>query len=490
MRAHYSEHILHAHSRLDVPTFNDPSVRGQLEAVTSYRASSPWSGIRMLIGILSMITQMMSQLAILITILRDKPDSVLLAGLSFAIPVISQLSTTPGSKGGAWAATCRSLDFLRLQGFKMLVNDEKYRKELVAGDLQNYILLEFHLAQENLGENGDLNFYEAQQELQKRRDMFSILPFLVSSLGELPTVVFTMGAVQSPQSIPVSLASLTLIRQAVDSFSGPLLTFISQSLTISDAFISIRRLHELINIPNQLKTGTEAYPEDQSNLNRFGISVEFMRSTILKLLNRLYDPTEGTILIDGRDIRSLRLNDLRSCISVLFQDYTHFPLSIKENIGIGDPQHAHDIQKIHKAANLGGALDMVEALPEGFDTFLYRPVKDYYSGIPDQTKQLFGRQVDIKRVKRKVGKTHQTELSGGQMQKVALSRTFMRSLPEDTKVGLLLFDEPSASLDPSAEYDLFERLRKLRGNKTMVFSSHRFGNLTRSADLVSVIRVL
>jgi len=76
-------------------------------------------------------------------------------------------------------------------------------------------------------------------------------------------------------------------------------------------------------------------------------------------------------------------------------------------------------------------------------------------------------------------------LSGGQMQRIALSRTFMRSVvSEEDSVGLLLFDEPSASLDPSAEHDLFERLRKLRGSKTMVFSSHRFGNLTRHADLI------
>jgi len=70
------------------------------------------------------------------------------------------------------------------------------------------------------------------------------------------------------------------------------------------------------------------------------------------------------------------------------------------------------------------------------------------------------------------------------MQRIALSRTFMRSLISEGGVGLLLFDEPSASLDPTAEHDLFERLRQLRGNKTMIFSSHRFGNLTRHADVI------
>lgn len=203
------------------------------------------------------------------------------------------------------------------------------------------------------------------------------------------------------------------------------------------------------------------------------------------MLTRLYDPTDGTILIDGHDIRSLRLNDLRNRVSVLFQDYTHFPLSIRENISMGCPQSAHDMEKIYQAASLGGAFDMIEALPEGFDTFLVKPVRDYSSGMTnEETKSSFGRLVDIKSVKNKIGKSRPMELSGGQMQKIALSRTFMRSIDDDLEVGLLLFDEPSASLDPRAEYDLFERLRKLRGNKTMIFSSHRFGNLTRTADLI------
>jgi len=80
--------------------------------------------------------------------------------------------------------------------------------------------------------------------------------------------------------------------------------------------------------------------------------------------------------------------------------------------------------------------------------------------------------------------TNSASLSGGQMQRLALSRTFMRSVAAEPKVGLLLFDEPSASLDPTAEHDLFQRLRNLRGNKTMIFSSHRFGNLTRHADVI------
>lgn len=100
MRAYYSEHILQAHIRLDVPTFNDPSVRGQLDAATSYKASSAWSGIKMLIGIVLAIVQSVSQIVVLVTALRSQPDGILLACVSFVVPFLSWLRRTGGLKGG------------------------------------------------------------------------------------------------------------------------------------------------------------------------------------------------------------------------------------------------------------------------------------------------------------------------------------------------------------------------------------------------------
>ncbi|KAF8525243.1 P-loop containing nucleoside triphosphate hydrolase protein [Hysterangium stoloniferum] len=526
MRSHYAESILCAHVRLDVPTYSDPAVRGQLETIVTARSNVAWTGIRTLTSSLSLLLQLLSQISILVAVLKNQPDGPLLALLSFADPMISWFRRSNVLyEGGTsfWAATCRNLDYIRLQGLKVLVDNEDYRKELVAANLEDHILSEFRAAQLRLGEDGDMPFHEAHNEKMRRQEMLSPFSFLSSPLQELPQLVFTLRAVRSPRSIPVSLASLTLIRQTVSSFVHPLLTLMQQTSTVSETFSSIRQLYEIVNIPNQVIDGTEPYPEDSSKV-KTGIAIEFIdvsfrypgteggtwaikkvsfkieagqlcvlvgfngsgKSTILKLLNRLYDPTEGSILIDGRDIKKLKLKDLRSCISTLFQDYTHFPLSIKENIGMGDPQHAHDEDRIRQAAELGGALDVITNLQDGFDTFLSRPVRDYYAGLPEGSRSLFGRVIDYGGVKKRVGRTRDIELSGGQMQKLAVSRTFMKSLGEDSKVGLLLFDEPSASLDPTAEHDLFERLRKLRGNKTMVFSSHRFGLLTKSADLVSL----
>ena len=171
---------------------------------------------------------------------------------------------------------------------------------------------------------------------------------------------------------------------------------------------------------------------------------------------RLYDPCAGQILLSGHDVRTLRLADLRAAVAVLFQDYTHFPLSIRDNIAFGDPERFHDDAGVREAARLGGAAEFVEKLPEGYETYLDRPVRDYFSGMPEGTRTLFGREIDFSGVRGAGGMASRASgpgLSGGQMQRLAVSRTFMRSVvSEDARVGLLLFDEPSASLDPTAEH--------------------------------------
>jgi ABC-type uncharacterized transport system ATPase subunit len=147
-------------------------------------------------------------------------------------------------------------------------------------------------------------------------------------------------------------------------------------------------------------------------------------------------------------------------------------------------------------------------LPNGLDTYLERPVRDHYAGLPDGAA-VFGGKVDNGHLRGIMGTPTDKALSGGEMQRIAVARTFMRSGSEEQKVGLLLFDEPSASLDTTAEHgmihsltffhsenadgtlwffaavaDLFSRLQGLRGQKTMIFSTHRFGDLTRHADII------
>jgi ATP-binding cassette subfamily B protein len=174
------------------------------------------------------------------------------------------------------------------------------------------------------------------------------------------------------------------------------------------------------------------------------------KTTLIKLLTRLYDPTEGEILLDGLDLREYDLRDLRSRIGVIFQDFVRYHLTAAENIGFGQIEAVTDQQRIEAAARKSEAHDVIDGLPDGYQTMLGR----WFSG---------GR-----------------ELSGGEWQKVALGRAFMRDC------DLLVLDEPTASLDAENELKVFQQFRLLTEGRMAVLISHRFSTV-RMADRIYVV---
>ena len=168
------------------------------------------------------------------------------------------------------------------------------------------------------------------------------------------------------------------------------------------------------------------------------------KTTLFKLICRLYDPTEGRILIDGHDLRDYDPAELRAQIGAMFQDYVTYQATASENIGLGNLPELNDRESIVTAGRRGGADELISGLPAGYDTALG---KWFDAGV---------------------------NLSGGEWQKVALARAFMREAP------ILLLDEPTAALDAQAEYDLFERLKALTAGKTAVYISHRFSTVRRA----------
>jgi ATP-binding cassette subfamily B protein len=175
------------------------------------------------------------------------------------------------------------------------------------------------------------------------------------------------------------------------------------------------------------------------------------KSTFVKLLMRLYDPTEGEVLYGGVDIRDMDVEDLRSRIGAVFQDFVRYQFPVSENIGLGDVRYLEDRPRIETAAERGGAASVVAQLPKGYDTVL---------GGWFESGQ---------------------ELSAGQWQKVAVSRAYMR----DAEV--LVLDEPTASIDAEAEHELFQRFQKLAADRTAIVISHRFSTV-RMADRIAVLR--
>jgi ATP-binding cassette subfamily B protein len=175
------------------------------------------------------------------------------------------------------------------------------------------------------------------------------------------------------------------------------------------------------------------------------------KTTLIKLLTRLYRPDEGRILLDGLDLQNWEEDALRQRIGVIFQDFSRYQFLVGENIGAGDVRYFDEQERWREAAEKGMADRIVDDLPQGYDTQLGKWFK--------------GGQ----------------ELSGGQWQKIALSRAFMRS-----EADILVLDEPTAAMDAAAEATIFEHFRKLTQSRIAILISHRFSTVRMAAQIVVI----
>jgi ATP-binding cassette subfamily B protein len=175
------------------------------------------------------------------------------------------------------------------------------------------------------------------------------------------------------------------------------------------------------------------------------------KTTLVKLITRFYDPIEGCILLNGKDLREYSIGELHRQIGVIFQDFVCYHFMVRENIGFGQVALIGDDPRILAAAELGGALPVIEKLPRGIETPLGKTLDE---GV---------------------------DLSGGEWQRLALSRAFMRD------AQLLILDEPTASLDPLIEYEIYQRFAALTQAKTTFLISHRLSTV-RMAGRIIVLR--
>jgi ATP-binding cassette subfamily B protein len=174
------------------------------------------------------------------------------------------------------------------------------------------------------------------------------------------------------------------------------------------------------------------------------------KTTLAKVLSGLYRPDRGQVLWDGTDVATLDPDWLHDRVAVLFQDFARFMLTVKENIGLGRVERIEDVEAIVDAAERSGAHRFIREWESGYDTIL-GPV---FAGGKD--------------------------ISIGQWQRIALARAFFRDAP------LVILDEPTAALDARAEHDLFQRMRQLFDDRSVLLISHRFSSV-RSADRIYVL---
>ncbi|KAJ7666384.1 P-loop containing nucleoside triphosphate hydrolase protein [Mycena rosella] len=206
------------------------------------------------------------------------------------------------------------------------------------------------------------------------------------------------------------------------------------------------------------------------------------KSTMIKLLNRLYGVDSGEILVDGVPIKNYRISDLRSVQALLTQNHKLYPLTLAENIGLGESA---------PPAEAGSSTEVIGKLKDEVRTVL-EPIKTARGTYLDKDKHSKLKSIlEGLEVKAEVSGTHLTRshmplaqyhFQGGEKQRLVASRTFMLFMS-----GEILFavaDEPSSALDSKAEHRLFQRLREARAGKTLIFITHCFGHLVKHADLI------
>lgn len=322
-------------------------------------------------------------------------------------------------------------------------------------------------------------FFREDRALACRRAMAGFSLGLVATLGFYASYAWIVWhTVQNQISLGDMTLYLAIFRQGQSTFQNILYAvnnIYENNLFMANFFEFLAMKPQLAiapqpkPLPEVLRGGIEfrnvgfRYPDNQQwslrgvNLTiRPGEKIALVghngagKTTLIKLLSRLYDPTEGTILMDGIDVRDVDPLALRQKIGVIFQDFVRYHVPVKENIGFGQIDAVADLERIINSARKSGADSIIDGLPDNYDTMLGRWFRGGH------------------------------ELSLGQWQKIALARAFMRD------AEILVLDEPTASVDAQSEYEIFRRFQELTAGKMAILISHRFSTV-RMADRIAVI---
>ena len=360
----------------------------------------------------------------------------------------------------------RQMDYLR-----QAAGSREGAKELKLYNLADYFTSRFTSLSKQI--------YDENVDLSRRKLFWGGLLTMIGTLGYYGSYVFVIWrAVQGEIDMTTLLFLTTSIIQAqsnlqqvFSSASG----IADQALFLTDLIAFFDMQPTVLSKPNgkllprPIRHGFEfrnvsfAYPGTTRRVLRNfnftlapGERVALIgengqgKTTVVKLITRLYDPTEGQILLDGNDLRDYKLEDLHHEIGVIFQDFMRYEMTARENIAVGRVEREHSEDEIRQAAEKSLAASVVAKLEHGYDQMLGRR---FETGV---------------------------ELSGGEWQRVALARAYLRD------AQLLVLDEPTAALDAKSELEVFERFAELTTDKMALLISHRFSTV-RMADRIVVL---
>lgn len=481
-------------ARLDLYQFEDPAFYDQLD-----RARRQTTGRIGLLALLLSIGQ----------------DTLTLLSLGAALMVyypwllvLLALAVVPGFLGEAhyasleysllfrWTPERRQLDYLRYLGAS-----DRPAKEVQMFGLAPWLIERYRVLSHK--------FYEENKRLSIRKSLVATLLAMVGLLGYYGAYAFIL--VRAVEGF-ITLGTLTFLAasfmrsrdliQRLLSGAGEIYT---QCLYLKDLFDffemqpSIVSPVEALEVPRPVRKGFRfenvgfRYPESDVWALR-GVSFTIKpgerlalvggngagKTTLVKLLARLYDPTEGRILLDGRDLRDYDLGSLRRNVGVIFQDFYRYDLRFEENIGVGEIEQVRDYLDVSNTEPWTDAARNVDTHEESSvdaapppDPIIMAAEKSLAASLlarlPGRYKQMLGRRFG-----------GGVDLSGGEWQKIALARAYMRD------AQMLILDEPTSALDARAEYEVFRRFAELMQGRMAVIISHRFSTV-RMADRIIVL---
>ncbi|GJJ10012.1 hypothetical protein Clacol_004238 [Clathrus columnatus] len=467
---------IEANLKFDMPTYKDSEYINRSERyLRPYRHSEEiWDQFEKLVKVCSDVTMVFSQISFLYYLLRAQPGGVWFILVS-AIRPLSERKLLSGSSLSVYRPT--------------------YRLEMISLGIKKYILREWRAAVEGLGDTPEvIPTIEAEMP---NGDFTAI--FRRDLISHLPLMFYSYQVYLDPKAF--SLSSIALMQQATSMVGEILENLFGRPHHDPIDFEWMKSLYEDPSEMNVIRDGETIYPPTDIESSN-GMEVKFEnvsftypkgkepvlndisftikkgqtvvivgmngsgKSTLLKLINRIYDVSSGTVYVDNQSFISYVTETVQHAMAILFQEFNHLPVSIAENIFLGcsdpdgesdadlkDINHEKTRQAIHRAAELGGSLEIIDKQKKGLDTTLYPLLAIDYKGYETASAKL----------KEFIEETsHYGNLSSGQWQRLALSRLFYRAAMKHVK--LVAADEPSASLDPQIEYQIFSRLYELREN--------------------------
>ncbi len=457
--------IMNKAHEIDVSAFDIPEFYEKLENANREASIRPITILQSAFNVLSTLISLVSYVIILTTALPIATACILVVSIPGAI-----INFYYRRKNFEYMRR-RSKDRRQMEYYSNVVTNKDLAKEVRIYKLTDLLVGRF--------KSVFSRYYAGLRRLIIRESVLSVVISVVAAVTNC--LFFALIAVQVFQG-EIKIGDYTLLTGAITAIASDVSALISTSASIYEGTLFIDNLisfmKEKPTVVSSLETprpiargsahtivfehvsfrypGTDRDVLTDLNLTFApGETVVLVgvngagKTTLIKLLTRLYDPTEGRILLDGHDLREYDPNDLYGLFGIIFQDFGKYAFTVSENISFGDVEREVHAEEIEAAAISANAHEYISRLPDGYDT----PLQRFFE-------------------------PNATELSIGQWQKLSIARAFY------SRSDILILDEPTASLDPLAEQEIFNQFDQLRNDKTTIFVSHRLSSATIASKIV------